>query len=94
MEYRRLGQTELNASTIGFGCSRIAQASTTNERRAVVCALQTALDRGINFFDTADSYDHGASELLLGTVFRRQRDRVILCSKAGYRSWLLLALDR
>ena len=94
MEYRRLGRTDLEASRIGFGCSRIAQASGASERRAIVCTLETALDRGINFFDTADSYDHGASEALLGDVFRRQRDRVILCSKAGYRSWLLLALDR
>jgi len=60
----------------------------------VVSTLERALDRGINFFDTADSYDHGASELLIGSLFRRRRDRVILCSKAGYRSWLLLTLDR
>ncbi len=94
MEYRRLGQTDLHASAIGFGCNRIAQASSTGERRAVVSTLEQALDCGINFFDTADSYDHGASERLLGSVFRSQRDRVILCSKGGYRSWPVLMLDR
>jgi aryl-alcohol dehydrogenase-like predicted oxidoreductase len=92
MEYRRLGKTDLSASAIGFGCSRIAQASSAEERRAVVSTLERALDRGINFFDTANAYDD--CEVLLGSVFRRQRNRIILCSKAGYRSWLLLALDR
>ena len=94
MEYRTLGKTGLRASVVGFGCSRIAQVSSTDGRRALVTTLERALDRGINFFDTANSYDHGASEQLLGGVFRGQRDRIILCSKAGYRSWLLLMLDR
>ncbi len=93
MEYRRLGKTGLRASVIGFGCSRIAQVSST-DGRVLVATLESALDHGINFFDTANSYDHGASEQLLGNVFRGRRDRVILCSKAGYRSWLLLMLDR
>jgi aryl-alcohol dehydrogenase-like predicted oxidoreductase len=92
MEYRRLGKTDLSASAIGFGCSRIAQTSSTHERRARVSTLERAVDCGINLFDTANSYVD--DERLLGSVLRRHRERVILCSKAGYRSWLLLALDR
>jgi aryl-alcohol dehydrogenase-like predicted oxidoreductase len=92
MEYRTLGNTGLNASVIGFGCSRIAQTPSPERRREVVATLEEAFDRGINLFDTANSYDD--DERLLGSVFRKRRDSVILCSKAGYRSWLLLALEK
>jgi len=83
MQYRHFGNTELKASVIGFGCNRIADPS--RERREVLATLHAALERGINYFDTADRYDFGASERLLGTALRGRRDRVILCSKAGKR---------
>lgn len=92
MEYRRLGRTGLDTSVIGFGCSRLAQDPSQDQRREVVATLEEAFARGINLFDTANCF--GESERLLGSVFRSRRDRVILCSKAGYRSWLLLALER
>src|SRR5260221_14628991 len=38
----------------------------------------------MNFFDTADMYSQGESEMLLGRAFRRQRPQVIIASKAGY----------
>jgi aryl-alcohol dehydrogenase-like predicted oxidoreductase len=84
MEYRSFGQTDLNPSVIGFGCGRIASISALNHRKEIVATLHEALDRGINFFDTADIYGQGDSERLLGSVFRGQRHRLLLCSKAGY----------
>lgn len=84
MEYRSFGQTDLTPSVIGFGCGRIASLSTLNHRKEIVAALHEALDNGINFFDTADIYGQGDSERLLGSVFRGQRHRLLLCSKAGY----------
>jgi aryl-alcohol dehydrogenase-like predicted oxidoreductase len=45
--------------------------------------LLSAFDHGVNFFDTADIYGQGDSERLLGRLFRRQRQEVILCTKAG-----------
>jgi aryl-alcohol dehydrogenase-like predicted oxidoreductase len=82
MEYSTFGQTDLNPSVIGFGCGRIASVSTSNHRKEIVATLHEALDRGINFFDTADIYGQGDSERLLGSVFRGHR--LLLCSKAGY----------
>lgn len=84
MEYRNFGRTDLNPSVIGFGCGRIASVSTLNNRKEIVATLHEALDKGINFFDTADVYGQGDSERLLGSVFRGQRRRLVLCSKAGY----------
>ena len=92
MEYRRLGRTGLDASVIGFGCNRIAWDSSREVRREAVATLEQAFSHGINLFDTANSYR--GSERLLGSVFRNRRHRILLCSKAGYRSWLLLALER
>ena len=80
---RAFGKTDLKVSEFGLGCARIGgifQADSAGFLRL----LQAARDAGINFFDTADMYAQGESELLLGRAFRGQRDRVILASKAGY----------
>ncbi len=49
----------------------------------VEATLLEAFERGINFFDTADCYNQGDSERVLGKVFQGKRDRVLICSKAG-----------
>ncbi|HKY61667.1 MAG TPA: aldo/keto reductase [Gemmatimonadota bacterium] len=92
MEYRRLGGTWLDASVIGFGCNRIGLDPSPDVRREVVATLEQAFAQGINLFDTANSYR--GSERLLGRVFRSRRHEVLICSKAGYRSWRLVAMER
>jgi aryl-alcohol dehydrogenase-like predicted oxidoreductase len=78
MRYSRLGRTQLQVSTIGFGCWGIggtswigAQADTS------LRALKEARDLGINFFDTALVYGHGHSECLLAQAFGCSKDVVI-----------------
>jgi len=51
---------------------------------------RAAYENGINFFDTADVYGQGDSERLLGRVFRGDRDKILICSKAG----LSIAMSR
>lgn len=75
--YRRLGRTEFEISDISFGSSRL--------RRGEEHLVHHALDRGINYFDGADSYTGGASELVLGRALRGKRDRVYLVSKT--KAW-------
>lgn len=86
MERRRLGQTDLYTSELGFGCAKlggtVAKSVSTSE---AIGLLHAAFDRGLNFFDTADSYGNGKSEELLGQAFHDRRDQVIIASKAGYR---------
>jgi aryl-alcohol dehydrogenase-like predicted oxidoreductase len=65
MEYIKLGSSDLNISRIGFGTMSLETASPNAEQ----LVLQ-ALEDGINFFDTADLYQHGAVESLLGRAFR------------------------
>ncbi|HBZ71557.1 MAG TPA: hypothetical protein DEP35_18270, partial [Deltaproteobacteria bacterium] len=75
---RTLGRTGLRISDIGFGSSSLS------DDEAVV---RYALDRGITYFDTAESYQGGKAELVLGRALRGERERVTLASKvqAGAR---------
>ncbi|WP_207459570.1 aldo/keto reductase family protein [Azospirillum sp. SYSU D00513] len=64
MRYRRLGNSDLNVSAIALG-SWLTYGGGVERERAVAC-VRTALDQGINFFDTANIYGRGAAEELLG----------------------------
>ncbi|NEP19361.1 MAG: aldo/keto reductase [Leptolyngbya sp. SIO4C1] len=84
MQQRPFGQTNLAVSSLGLGCSRLGGNLQDGNRQQAIKTLQKALDAGINFYDTADSYGQGQSERLLGKAFKKSRDRVILATKAGY----------
>lgn len=85
MQYRQLGQTDLKVSRICFGCWQLSSNFWGNiPVEPWKEALQTALDAGINFIDTADAYGNGHAESSLGDVFVQQpglRDRIVLATK-------------
>jgi aryl-alcohol dehydrogenase-like predicted oxidoreductase len=79
MKTRALGPSGLQVSEVGLGCNNFGGRLDEAGTRAVVHA---ALDAGINFFDTADSYgDKGGSETLLGKILGTRRRDVILATK-------------
>ena len=80
MELRRLGTSELTVSAVGLGCNNFGRVVDLAGTRAVVDA---ALDAGINFLDTAESYGGGDSERFLGEALRGRRANVILATKFG-----------
>jgi len=82
MNYRNLPKTDLNISEISFGCMSLDLNSENNES-----ILRTAHERGINYFDTADLYDKGANELLVGESLKQIRKDVIIATKVG-NEWL------
>ena len=90
MKYRTLGATGIHVSEIGFGTWGLggdhggAVAYGPVHDDASRAALQTALDRGVNFFDTADLYGFGHSEELLGEAFSSRRDSVVIATKGGF----------
>lgn len=84
MIHRRFSTTTLTVSEIGFGCARLGGIFDGASRADVVRTLHKALDHGITFFDTADMYCQGESEVLLGEAFRGRREQVVIASKAGY----------
>ncbi len=86
MKYRELGRTGLEVSEIGLGCWAIGgDAYGPTSDKASLEALETAWDRGVNFFDTADTYGKGHSETLVGNFLKgKPKDRVIVATKAGW----------
>lgn len=84
MKYRRFGTTEMTVSEIGFGCARLGGIFQSSSQADQIRTLQMAFDEGITFYDTADMYCQGESEILLGKAFRHRRDKVIIASKGGY----------
>lgn len=78
MEYRQLGKTSINVSVISFGCMSLGQDQAVNDS-----LVRSAIDAGINLFDTADIYDKGQNERSVGHALRGIRDKVILCTKVG-----------
>jgi len=78
MEYRILGKSDLNISRIGFGCMSLDPSDPEGEN-----ILQKALDGGINYFDTADLYNKGLNESMLGRAFTGKRKQVLLATKVG-----------
>ena len=80
MEQTTLGKTGLRVSRLGIGLSEIGSSDESNVKKI----LTTALDAGINFFDTASCY--GRSEEFIGKTMSSMRDNFVLASKCGHSS--------
>lgn len=80
METRRLGSSDLEVSRVGLGCNNFGRRLDRMRSRRV---LDTALDAGVTFFDTADIYGDGDSERFVGEALAGRRDRVVLATKFG-----------
>ena len=76
--YVTLGRTGLEVSDISFGASRLRPGQEDLVRRA--------LDLGVNYFDTAESYSGGSSEKVIGNALKGERDKVYIVSKTSARA--------
>ena len=86
MQYRRFGKTGWQVSEIGFGAWAIGGAWGDVDDATSMKALHEAVDRGINFFDTADVYGNGHSEKLLARLRRERDEPMYIASKCGRRA--------
>jgi aryl-alcohol dehydrogenase-like predicted oxidoreductase len=82
MQYRHVGRSGLVASAIGVGCFPFGGFVSVKDSCAVV---DQALDLGINYFDTANSYGIGKSEEALGVALEGKRSRALIATKFGNR---------
>ena len=85
MEKIVLGRTGLKVSRICFGGWQAAGWSSTSEDE-FVRTLQHAIEKGINFIDTAEEYGKGRSEELIGQAIKGKRDKVVLATKFFYKN--------
>ena len=82
MEYRKLGNSGLKVSELSFG-SWVTFVNQLNEKDAMNC-MSYAYDQGVNFFDNAEAYASGESEILMGNILKKlnwNRDTYIVSSK-------------
>jgi len=85
MEYQKLGRTELRVSVIGMGCWAIGGGLTWGEpdEEESIAAVRAALDSGVNFFDTAEEYEAGHSETVLGKGLAGRRHEAVIGTKVS-----------
>src|SRR3954454_14566144 len=86
MHVRSLGQG-LEVSAVGLGCMGMSQSYGPNpgDRDDMVGVLRGALDAGVTFFDTAESYGPYVNEELVGEALAPLRDEVVIATKFGWR---------
>ncbi|WP_422741594.1 aldo/keto reductase [Micromonospora sp. WMMD754] len=104
MQYRTLGRTGVQVSTLALGTMNIGPIGGTTQAEADAL-VGAALDAGVNLVDTADVYGNGLSEEMVGRALAGRRDDVVLATKAalpmgedrnrrgGSRRWLVTALE-
>jgi aryl-alcohol dehydrogenase-like predicted oxidoreductase len=86
MHTRTLGR-DLHVSAIGLGCMGMSQSYGPNpgDRNAMIRVLRDAVELGITFFDTAESYGPYVNEELVGEALAPVRDQVVIATKFGWR---------
>jgi aryl-alcohol dehydrogenase-like predicted oxidoreductase len=104
MQYRTLGRTGVQVSTLVLGAMNFGRLGRTTQDE-VTAMVDTALAAGINLIDTADMYGQGESEQMIGKAIAGRRDDIVVATKAGLpmgdernhqggsRRWLVNALD-
>lgn len=80
MKYNTLQKTGFKVSEVSFGCMSLKSSGTDND-----AMISKAIDSGINLFDTADLYEKGENEKLLGAALKGKRKEVLISTKVGNR---------
>jgi len=81
MRFRQLGNSDLTVSVVGLGCNNFGRKLDLEGSRPV---LNAALEAGITFFDTAESYGNGDSEKFIAESLKGHRQEVVLATKFGW----------
>ena len=85
MNYRKFSNTGWNVSEIGLGCWAIGSEWGDVSQEDAREVLKTSLDKGINFFDTADVYGDGRSEQFVGELLKSTSEKIYVATKSGRR---------
>ena len=84
MNYRTLGKTNLNVSEVSLGTWQVGgKWGSGFDYKHAEHTLRTAIDNGINFFDTADVYEEGASEKAVGALANSIKQKIYIATKCG-----------
>jgi aryl-alcohol dehydrogenase-like predicted oxidoreductase len=83
MESRTLGQDRLRVSALGLGCMGMSEFYSGRDDAESIATIHRALDRGMDFLDTADMYGPFTNERLVGKAIKGRRNEVVLATKFG-----------
>jgi len=86
MQTRRLGNSGLEVSALGFGCMGLSIGrGPATERQEAIRLIRAAFERGVTFFDTAEAYGPFHNEQLVGEALAPVREQVVIATKFGFR---------
>src|ERR1700755_22883 len=86
MQTRKLGNSGLEVSALGFGCMGLSFVlGPATEKKEAIALLRAGLDRGGTFFDEAEAYGPFMNEELLGEALAPFRDEVVIATKFGFK---------
>jgi aryl-alcohol dehydrogenase-like predicted oxidoreductase len=84
MQYRTLGKTGFNISAISLGTWQVGgKWGSAFDNKNAEAILNTAIDNGVNFIDTADVYSDGESEKAIGNFLKKRKERIYVATKCG-----------
>jgi aryl-alcohol dehydrogenase-like predicted oxidoreductase len=84
MEKRKLGNSSLEVSAVSLGCMGYGRARELQDRTQMIALIRQAVERGIDFFDTAESYGPLTNEEMVGEALAPLRDQVKIATKFGW----------
>lgn len=85
MQKRKLGNSNLEVSTLGLGCMGMTSAyGPAGDKQEMISLIRSAVDRGVTFFDTAEAYGPFVNEELVGEALAPFRDQVVIATKFGF----------
>jgi aryl-alcohol dehydrogenase-like predicted oxidoreductase len=85
MQKRKLGNSGLEVSAIGYGCMGLSQSfPPIPDRQAGIAMIRAAVERGVTFFDTAEVYGPFVNEELVGEALAPFHDQVVIATKFGF----------
>ena len=86
MQKRKLGKSNLEVSAIGLGCMGMSYAyGPAMDKQEGISLIRAAVERGVTFFDTAESYGPFTNEELVGEALAPFRDQVVIATKFGFK---------
>jgi aryl-alcohol dehydrogenase-like predicted oxidoreductase len=85
MKTRKLGNCGLEVSALGLGCMRMSFGDRPADKQEMIHFLHEAVDRGVNFFDTAEVYGPFTNEELVGEALEPYKGKVVIATKFGFK---------